>query len=156
MPDARREGMTEWTPDQPLRADATRQQVIDRMSHLHREAKSIGDATAPFYAVAMVDEVQKALRTALAEKTAECERLRCDAQGFHDIILRQELTIRELREDKKRLDWLEAQGNGDPWVARESTTGRGWRLANSHATPNYTTAREALDAARRDSGEGEE
>ena len=84
------------------------------------------------------------------------ERLRCDAQGFHDIILRQELTIRELREDKKRLDWLEAQGNGDPWVARESTTGRGWRLANSHATPNYTTAREALDAARRDSGEGEE
>ena len=52
--------MTEWTPDQPLRADATRQQVIDRMSHLHREAKSIGDATAPFYAVAMVDEVQKA------------------------------------------------------------------------------------------------
>ena len=79
MPDELR--VDEWTPDKPLRADATRQQIFDRMSHLHREAKTLGDATAPYYAVAMVDEVQKAFAALPAptageavEKCHYCER----------------------------------------------------------------------------------
>jgi len=55
--------------------------------------------------------------------------------------------IASLEADRARLDFCEAQSNGDPWVARESTTGRGFRLANSHAEPHFTTAREAIDAA---------
>jgi hypothetical protein len=49
--------------------------------------------------------------------------------------------------DTERLDWLETKGEGRRWVARISTTGRGYRLITSTATPNYETAREAIDAA---------
>ena len=81
-----------WKPDMPLCADATRQQIIDRMSHLYREAKSLGDATAPYYAVAMVDEVQAACAAvqhagarelaALKSEPVKDERLRAFVDGL--------------------------------------------------------------------------
>lgn len=108
MPDARREGMTEWTPDQPLRADATRQQVIDRMSHLHREAKSIGDATAPFYAVAMVDEVQKALRAELAAAREDSARL--EAKACASLAVAQADSKRLQRENEELTGVIETFG----------------------------------------------
>lgn len=50
--------------------------------------------------------------------------------------------------DRKRMNWIEAQGNGDPWIARQSTTGRGFRLHNTTAHPQASpTAREAIDQA---------
>lgn len=57
--------------------------------------------------------------------------------------------VRKLREDKARLDWLEERGNGAPWCARDSATGRGYRLHNTDTrTPSWPTVREALDAGR--------
>ena len=32
------------------------------------------------------------------------------------------------------------------WKVRESSTGRGWRLMTTSETPNYPTAREAIEA----------
>lgn len=58
-----------WTPDQPLRADATREQIADRMQHLYTHAKSLADATAPWYAMAMVVEVQNAFAALPAAAT---------------------------------------------------------------------------------------
>ena len=51
--------------------------------------------------------------------------------------------------DTERLDWLEAQGNGERWVARRSTMGRGYRLHNTkhHDEQGRPTVREAIDAA---------
>lgn len=53
--------------------------------------------------------------------------------------------------DKRRRDWLEAQSTGMQWVARRSTTGRGYRVHNSYEgmpdAPLFPTAREAIDAA---------
>lgn len=53
--------------------------------------------------------------------------------------------------DTVRLSWIEAQSNGMNWCARQSTTGRGFRLHNSEMRTNYRThhrtAREAIDAA---------
>lgn len=52
--------------------------------------------------------------------------------------------------DSELLDWLESQGSGDPWVARQSTTGRGYRLHNDkdgkHATVRVAISR-AIEAA---------
>jgi hypothetical protein len=56
----------------------------------------------------------------------------------------------ELEKDKARLDWLDKQGDGTPWVARQSTTGRGYRLHNSSAKMfprEAKTVREAIDNA---------
>lgn len=52
--------------------------------------------------------------------------------------------------DTERLDWLESKSNGMPWIARESTTGRGFRLHNDQSGSFgsvYPTARDAIDAA---------
>lgn len=50
--------------------------------------------------------------------------------------------------DKQRLDWLEKQSGGNFWIARQSTTGRGFRLHNCHELMSARrTAREAIDAA---------
>jgi hypothetical protein len=53
--------------------------------------------------------------------------------------------------DTERLDWLQSQttGYGNGWLARESTTGRGFRLHETEhpsATPNI---RLAIDRAMR-------
>ena len=52
--------------------------------------------------------------------------------------------------DKERLDWLEAraQGYGHGWIARDSTTGRGYRLHESSQPAAVPTARAAIDKAR--------
>lgn len=51
------------------------------------------------------------------------------------------------------LDWVEAQGNGNPWAARQSDYGRGFRLHNSSSeerrTALHATARKAIAAAMR-------
>ena len=61
----------------------------------------------------------------------------------------------ELRYDKERLDWLEAQSAPSlPWVARKSTTGRGYRLHQDPTGPGFGSARAALDSARAKQGEG--
>lgn len=58
------------------------------------------------------------------------------------------LTAYESQEaDSKRLDWIEAQTNGRSWCARQSSTGRGFRLHNTIYAPSSDTAREAIDAA---------
>jgi hypothetical protein len=49
--------------------------------------------------------------------------------------------------DAERLDWLQAQGfAGLGWVARNSTTGRGYRLHQDAA--GCVRARDAIDAAK--------
>jgi len=48
--------------------------------------------------------------------------------------------------DTKRLDFLENQGGGRRWVARDSLTNRGYRLHQSNDA-EYETARAAIDAA---------
>lgn len=68
--------------------------------------------------------------------------------------IRQEIADAELsalREDRARLDFLESQGDGSAWVARQSETGRGYRLHNTSRGENQgarPTVREAIDAAR--------
>ena len=47
--------------------------------------------------------------------------------------------------DTRRLNFLESRGC-DGWIARMSTTGRGYRLHQSHGNP-FATARDAIDAA---------
>ena len=51
--------------------------------------------------------------------------------------------------DKQRLDWLEKQGDGSTWKARQSTQGRGYRLHNTTGMDyvGYPTVRMAIDAA---------
>lgn len=47
--------------------------------------------------------------------------------------------------DTRRVDWIEAQTNGTLWQARQSTTGRGFRLHNSSL--GFSSARYAIDGA---------
>ena len=59
--------------------------------------------------------------------------------------------------DRERLDWIERQTDGNHWIARQSTTGRGFRLHNTRVLTESIfdrkimkkTAREAIDAAMR-------
>ena len=52
------------------------------------------------------------------------------------------------RTDTERLDWLQNQTTGyGGWVARQSTTGRGFRLHESEHPDNLPTVREAIDLA---------
>lgn len=52
------------------------------------------------------------------------------------------------RTDTERLDWLTRQGNGQPWIARQSEVGRGFRLHNSeHRADTHPDPRAAIDAA---------
>jgi len=50
--------------------------------------------------------------------------------------------------DTAMLNWLDAQGNGAPWVARQSGTGRGYRLHNDK-DGKHATVREAIADAMR-------
>jgi len=53
-----------------------------------------------------------------------------------------------LEMDRDLWDFLEKQsGYTGRWVARKSTTGRGYRLHNTSRKPSYATAREAVMAA---------
>jgi len=67
--------------------------------------------------------------------------------------------IDQVREDMKRLDWLESQSKpGLQWIARHSIMNRGYRLHQDDATTNkpmFPTARQALDAAREATQEGD-
>lgn len=63
-------------------------------------------------------------------------------------------TLEEMKvdRDRERLDWLEKQSDGSSWVARQSNTGRGFRLHNTGRDDSWNdkcrgTAREAIDAA---------
>ena len=56
--------------------------------------------------------------------------------------------IARLLRDKDRIEWLEDQSNGSPWVFRQSKNGRGARLHNTSGG-GHDTARGAIDAARK-------
>ena len=59
-----------------------------------------------------------------------------------------EHVVAKLSKDKERLDWLDQRGTLDlNWVARESSTGRGYRLHQTHQLGHATT-REAIDFAQ--------
>ncbi len=51
--------------------------------------------------------------------------------------------------DKMRLDWLESKTDGSNWIARKSTSGRGFRLHNVTGMEyvGQPTARDAIDVA---------
>lgn len=56
----------------------------------------------------------------------------------------------DLLADKARLDWLDKQGSGQPWIARQSALGRGYRLhnfRNGEFKDGGETVRAAIDAA---------
>ena len=60
--------------------------------------------------------------------------------------------------DKQRLNWLEKQGAGRLWIARQSWTGRGFRVHNCEKkefNKKFTgkTAREAIDKAMKENDE---
>lgn len=50
--------------------------------------------------------------------------------------------------DYERINWIESHGDGSGWIARESTTGRGFRVHNSNQSHN--SLREAIDTAQHD------
>ena len=51
----------------------------------------------------------------------------------------------ELAKDKARLDWLDSMSDGRCWEARQSTTGRGYRVHNSSG--GHKMIRDAIDHA---------
>lgn len=53
--------------------------------------------------------------------------------------------------DKERLDWLEKMGDHQWWVARKSTTGRGYRLHTTSGLPAFANIRDAIDYAMQNS-----
>jgi hypothetical protein len=58
------------------------------------------------------------------------------------------VSVRDLFKDKERLDWLDGKNRSNlGWVARESTTGRGYRVHQATDAP-HPSARAAIDAAR--------
>lgn len=71
--------------------------------------------------------------------------------------------VRALRKDRERLDWLDAQTSfceqGTGWIARDSTTGRGYQLHETSGEWNgikpSNTVREAIDAAMALEGRGD-
>lgn len=83
-------------------------------------------------------------------RIAELERLRSEDHS-HALDLAAEIErmtkrLEEARKDADRLDFIESMGNGAPWIARQSSLGRGYRLHNDkHGT--HITARGAIDAA---------
>ncbi len=54
----------------------------------------------------------------------------------------------QMVEDSHRMDWIEAQTDGNGWEARQSSTGRGFRMHNSRSADASITARIAIDSAR--------
>jgi hypothetical protein len=91
-------------------------------------------ATAPGAGLASLDPLERFIYyDAPPGKLGEEWRARLEAMLVH------------VSRDTARLDFLESRSNGDDWVARESETGRGYRLHNS-SRQGYATARAALDA----------
>ena len=64
-------------------------------------------------------------------------------------IIALEAEVLTLREDADRMNFLEVRGNGMPWMCRDPYTGRGYALYTDHCA-EYSTARDAIDAARRE------
>lgn len=58
-----------------------------------------------------------------------------------------ERELEALHKDANRLDFLDSMGNGMKWIARNSNTGRGWRLHNDR-DGQHETVRAAIDAAK--------
>jgi hypothetical protein len=123
-------------------------------------------------------EVINAARAPLLSRIAELEALSVtnimidvvpgDGSGYEvfaksvdqieDLLTRMSYEVRELKDrlkaaekDAERMDFLEGKGSsGLLWVARESATGRGYRVHQlSVGNPGEKTARAAIDAAIR-------
>lgn len=81
------------------------------------------------------------------EKEYRIERL-------HEQLTAAQSRIAELEKDKARLDWLQQQTSDDcdsGWIAYPSTTGRGYRLAES-SMGETKDVRTAIDKARAEKG----
>lgn len=100
-------------------------------------------------------EVERTLKDAAVrelEETRKREALsdaivdECDSDITDLVQERARLRTRlaELERDAKRLDWLHAKGEN--WIARDSTTDRGFRVHQSRRE-GATNIREAIDAA---------
>jgi len=79
--------------------------------------------------------------------------------GGRDNDKREEVTMLDqprIITDKELLDFLDEMSNGDMWISRRSTTGRGYRLHNcAYHTPEdgaRLSVREAIIAAMKDEG----
>lgn len=84
------------------------------------------------------------VQTQLEELQDKYDDLKSD---FDDVTAQ----LAQAEKDKERLDWVELQTNGLVWIARQSETGRGFRLHNERPQhspmPFGYTAREAIDRA---------
>ena len=77
------------------------------------------------------------------------EDLVAEASEFADLDSRY-AELRQLREDQRRLDFLQGQTNSDSdsgWIARPSSVGQGYRLIESREG-RTKDVREAIDVAR--------
>lgn len=84
-----------------------------------------------------------ALEALQADYSAKCSELEL-VHGSRDALAAK---LVPLEADAERLDWLQAQGfAGLGWVARNSTTGRGYRLHQDAA--GCVRVRDAIDAAK--------
>lgn len=85
-------------------------------------------------AIAIVEDVDSRSPEGIARK-----------QGYNRAMADVESALRaELGKDAERLDFLDGKGGG--WMARESGTGRGYRV-HQDREGQYTSARAAIDAA---------
>jgi hypothetical protein len=117
---------------------------------LVQDARPVCDAIA-----ALRERVEKAgaenadLQAAFDLQWAADQRARelwCAAHPGNDLVWpdRARLVL-WLMERAERLDWLAAQGNDTGWIARSSSTGRGYRL---HQPGPHPDPGSAIDAAR--------
>lgn len=149
--------MTAWTPDQPLRADATRKNVTDRMQYLYENAKSLAEATAPWYAAAMVVEVQNANRALLASSREEVERLavlesayRHGYNDFADVIGEMHTIQSALRAENARLTAVLQRISVASLFCGPCDDLDGHAIAVENLAAELTALRDALTEARRD------
>jgi len=71
---------------------------------------------------------------------------------FTDQLATAQARIKELEKDKARLDWCESQSNGSSCIARQSNSGRGFRLHNTGSDDSWNpdcrgNFRDAIDSA---------
>ena len=120
-----------------------------------RDARLYNRDTEPDFSA---DDYERILAT-----YTELERLTAaNAQQYREMVrlldkieaLRARLAQAEA--DSARLDWLESQSSGEWWIARKSTTGRGFRLHNTTERTGHLHVREAIDAAARPGAPGGE
>lgn len=82
----------------------------------------------------------------IAELERQLAEVRKQMDAQKDEWLSWDAKRKELEKDAERLNFIESMGYGIGWIARNSTTGRGYRLHNDK-DGTHITARGAIDAA---------